>query len=129
MSYGEGAVMGVPSHDERDFAFALKYGLPITQVIAKEGHEYDNTVWHDWYADKEGTYCINSGKYNGLNFEEARKISRRSDSADLKFSTVCATGASPVSVTGALRSRSLTVRTAAPFRFRKKISRLFCRTI
>ena len=73
MSYGEGAVMGVPSHDERDFAFALKYGLPITQVIAKEDHEYDNTVWHDWYADKEGTYCINSGKYNGLNFEEARE--------------------------------------------------------
>ncbi len=35
MSYGEGAVMAVPGHDERDFAFANKYGLPIRQVIAK----------------------------------------------------------------------------------------------
>ena len=68
MSYGEGAVMGVPAHDERDFAFALKYGLPIEQVIGKEGHEFDKTQWHDWYADKENIFCVNSGKYNGLNF-------------------------------------------------------------
>lgn len=80
MSYGEGAVMGVPSHDERDFAFALKYGLPIVQVIGKEGHKFDNTQWHDWYADKENTFCVNSGKYNGLNFENAREAV----AADLK---------------------------------------------
>lgn len=80
MSYGEGAVMGVPAHDERDFAFALKYGLPIEQVIGKEGHEFDKTQWHDWYADKENIFCVNSGKYNGLNFEEAREAV----AADLK---------------------------------------------
>lgn len=72
MTYGEGAVMGVPAHDERDFAFALKYNIPIKQVIAKKGEVFDDKVWHDWYADKEDTYCINSGKYDGLNFEQAR---------------------------------------------------------
>ena len=47
MSYGDGAVMGVPAHDERDFAFALKYGIPIRQVIAVDGEgPYDTTRWH-----------------------------------------------------------------------------------
>lgn len=73
MTYGEGAVMGVPAHDERDFAFALKYGLPIKQVIAKDGETFSDKEWQEWYADKEGTYCVNSGKYDGLNFEDARK--------------------------------------------------------
>ncbi len=73
MSYGEGAVMAVPAHDERDFAFALKYNLPIKQVIGKKDHVFDDKEWHDWYADKENTFCINSGKYDGLNFEQARK--------------------------------------------------------
>jgi leucyl-tRNA synthetase len=40
MSYGEGAVMAVPAHDERDFEFAKKYGLPIRQVIAVEGEGF-----------------------------------------------------------------------------------------
>ena len=40
MSYGDGAVMGVPAHDERDFAFAKKYGLPIKQVIAVDGETF-----------------------------------------------------------------------------------------
>ncbi len=79
MSYGEGAVMGVPAHDERDFAFALKYGLPIEQVIGKEGHEFDKTQWHDWYADKENIFCVNSGKYNGLNFSSTRRSSQNTD--------------------------------------------------
>src|ERR1700722_7582664 len=48
MTYGDGAVMGVPAHDERDFAFALKYQLPIQQVIGVEGKEYDATQWQDW---------------------------------------------------------------------------------
>ncbi|KWK71084.1 leucine--tRNA ligase [Burkholderia ubonensis] len=66
MSYGEGAVMGVPAHDERDFAFAKKYDLPIKQVIAAEGQTYSLDAWQEWYGDKEVAVCINSGKYDGL---------------------------------------------------------------
>jgi leucyl-tRNA synthetase len=65
MSYGDGAVMGVPAHDERDFAFALKYDLAIKQVVAKTGN-FSDQAWQDWYADKDGTTSINSGKYDGL---------------------------------------------------------------
>ncbi len=91
MSYGEGAVMAVPAHDERDFHFAKKYNLPIKQVIGRSSFEIRNyeqgtpipqqTViassvfttdrWQEWYAAKEATFCVNSGKYNDLNFDRA----------------------------------------------------------
>ena len=71
MDYGEGAVMGVPAHDERDFAFAHQYDLPIAQVIAVEGETYDATQWQDWYASKENTRCIHSGIIDGLDFNAA----------------------------------------------------------
>ena len=70
MSYGDGAVMGVPAHDERDFAFALKYQLPIRQVVQVEGEVYDTTQWHDWYGDKQRGLMINSGPYDGLKFAD-----------------------------------------------------------
>lgn len=70
MSYGDGAVMGVPAHDERDFAFALKYQLPIRQVVQVEGEAYDSTQWHDWYGDKQRGVMINSGPYDGLKFAD-----------------------------------------------------------
>jgi leucyl-tRNA synthetase len=69
MSYGEGAVMGVPGHDERDFAFAKKYGLPIVQVIDIAGRAYSLDGWQPWYAD-QGT-CVRSGKYDGLDFAQS----------------------------------------------------------
>ena len=69
MGYGEGAVMGVPGHDERDFAFARKYGLPIIQVIDVEGREYSTEAWQDWYADYGR--CIHSGAYDGLDYQAA----------------------------------------------------------
>ncbi len=73
MSYGSGAVMGVPAHDERDFEFANKYGLNITQVIDFENKPspYDSTLWQDWYANKEGGFCINSGVIDGLSIAAA----------------------------------------------------------
>ncbi len=71
MSYGDGAVMGVPSHDERDFAFAKKYGLEIKQVISVAGQEFSLDGWQEWYADKQNGVCVNSGKYDGLGYEAA----------------------------------------------------------
>jgi len=66
MGYGDGAVMGVPAHDERDFAFARKYGLDVLQVIHIDGLEYDYERWQDWYADKERGITVNSGVWSGL---------------------------------------------------------------
>ncbi len=72
MSYGDGAVMGVPGHDERDFEFAKKYQLPIMQVIDVAGQPaFDHSKWQQWYADKQNGVCINSGKYNGLGYQAA----------------------------------------------------------
>jgi leucyl-tRNA synthetase len=69
MSYGEGAVMGVPAHDERDFEFAKKYHLPIKPVIDVAGREYSVESWAPWYA--EHGRCINSGIYDGLDHQAA----------------------------------------------------------
>ncbi|OGA01995.1 MAG: leucine--tRNA ligase [Betaproteobacteria bacterium RIFCSPLOWO2_02_FULL_62_17] len=69
MTYGEGAVMGVPAHDERDFAFAKKYGLPIKPVIDVAGKPYSTDAWQDWYA--EHGVCVNSGRYDGMDFEHS----------------------------------------------------------
>ena len=71
MSYGDGAVMGVPAHDERDFAFALKYQLPIQQVVASKGVNFSHTEWHDGFGDKVNGVLVNSGQYDGLNFKDA----------------------------------------------------------
>jgi leucyl-tRNA synthetase len=95
MSYGDGAVMGVPAHDERDFVFAKKYGIAIKQVIeiderahAGRGdgagygdgqgdgtgsghHAFDDQQWHDWYGNKGIGVCVNSGELNGLTYKSA----------------------------------------------------------
>ena len=71
MSYGDGAVMGVPAHDERDFEFVKKYGIPIKQVIAVDGEAFDSENWQDWYTDAQRGVCVNSGVLDGLNHEAA----------------------------------------------------------
>ena len=71
MSYGDGAVMGVPAHDERDFAFALKYQLPIKQVVSVEGETFSTDAWADWYGDKLKCVCVNSGVLDGLPYKAA----------------------------------------------------------
>ena len=92
MSYGDGAVMGVPAHDERDFAFALKYQLPIKQVVGAsagavtgssvacsdsspatapaDAQAFDVGCWSEWYATKGGV-CVNSGELDGLGYKAA----------------------------------------------------------
>ena len=75
MGYGDGAVMAVPAHDERDFAFARQYGLTIKQVIGEKGDggvekTFSTEAWEEWYASKGG-YCMNSGKYDGLSHDAA----------------------------------------------------------
>ena len=69
--YGDGAVMAVPAHDERDFAFAKQYHLPMKQVISVDGQPFDAAQWQDWYADKENGVLVNSNEFNGLNFQAA----------------------------------------------------------
>ena len=71
--YGEGAVMAVPAHDERDYAFAQQYGLPIKMVIASATGAYETVdtegAWMDAYADYG--VCVNSSQYDGLDYQQA----------------------------------------------------------
>ena len=71
MGYGEGAVMAVPAHDERDFAFATKYGLEIRMSIGSQVGAYSDVAapWQEAYA--ELGVCVNSGKYDGLDYQAA----------------------------------------------------------
>ncbi len=79
MGYGEGAVMAVPAHDERDFEFAKKYGLPIKVVImtaeqglrSEQAIDPQSSILNPESAFADHGVCINSGKYDGLNFDEA----------------------------------------------------------
>ena len=71
IGYGDGAVMGVPAHDERDFAFALKYGIAIKQVVLVDGEHFDFHQWHDWYGDKARGVTVNSDSFSGLAYKDA----------------------------------------------------------
>lgn len=73
MDYGSGAVMAVPAHDERDFAFAKNYQLPIQQVI--QSTLADDTAftvehWQEWYARKTDIKTVHSGPFDNLDFSK-----------------------------------------------------------
>ncbi len=71
MGYGTGAIMAVPGHDSRDFAFARHFNLPIIQVVAKKGETpIDPSRWEESYDAKDGI-MINSGFINGMEVKEA----------------------------------------------------------
>ncbi|HEV2656672.1 MAG TPA: leucine--tRNA ligase [Ktedonobacteraceae bacterium] len=76
MGYGAGAIMGVPAHDERDFAFARKFGIPIIEVIRPEGEEASDPA--TWTAAKEALgVMVNSGPFDGTPGDEAiAKVTR-----------------------------------------------------
>ncbi len=71
MSYGDGAVMGVPAHDARDFEFARHYGINIKQVVSVAGETFSQEQWQDWYADKQRGVCVHSDRFNGLTHRAA----------------------------------------------------------
>jgi leucyl-tRNA synthetase len=71
MSYGTGAIMAVPAHDERDWEFAKKFHLPIIQVVAKNGEEVD--VNEAAFTDVATGVLINSDFLNGLEVKDAKK--------------------------------------------------------
>lgn len=71
MSYGTGAIMAVPAHDDRDWEFAKKFGLPLIQVVAKDGEEVD--INETAFTDVATGVLINSDFLNGLEVKDAKE--------------------------------------------------------
>ena len=72
MEYGTGAIMAVPGHDDRDFEFATKFGLPIVRVVAGEGEDA-RTPLDRPYTDNEAGRLVNSGPFDGMPVREGKK--------------------------------------------------------
>jgi leucyl-tRNA synthetase len=71
MEYGTGAIMAVPGHDQRDFEFATRFGLPVIRVVAGEGEGAD-TPLTEGYTDNESGRLVNSGRFDGMRVSEAK---------------------------------------------------------
>jgi leucyl-tRNA synthetase len=72
MEYGTGAIMAVPGHDERDFEFAKKFGLPIVRVVAEPGQPADAPL-DAAYVDNEHGVLVNSGKFTGHTVPDGKR--------------------------------------------------------
>jgi leucyl-tRNA synthetase len=124
MSYGDGAVMGVPAHDARDFEFARQYGIDIKQVVSVAGEAFSHEQWQDWYADKQRGVCVHSDRFNGLPFQAA---------VDAVAATLAGQGLGEkkttwrLSVTGARQSRSSIATPTEPCRCPRPTCRWCCR--
>lgn len=121
-TYGTGAVMAVPAHDERDYAFATKFDLPIKEVV--EGGDISKEAFAG-----DGVH-VNSDFLNGLHNEEAKAkmvdwLTEKA-SAKRRSTTRCGTGTSPVSATGVNQSRSSTGKTGKPLWCQKTNCRCAC---
>lgn len=72
MEYGTGAIMAVPAHDDRDFEFAMVFGLQITRVVCAEGDDPD-ADFSSAYTGSEGARIVNSGEFDGMTVDAAKK--------------------------------------------------------
>jgi leucyl-tRNA synthetase len=70
MEYGTGAIMAVPGHDERDWEFARRFGLPIRRVVAAEGEAADAPLEEAYVGPGR---LVNSGRYDGMEWEEGKR--------------------------------------------------------
>ena len=118
--YGTGAIMCVPAHDDRDFAFATKFNIPIIQVIAKDGKEIENMT--EAYTEAVGT-MINSGEWNGMESSVLRKklltLLKKKDSVELQLTINYVTGYSQDRDIGVNLFQSYIVLIVEQFRFLK----------
>lgn len=132
MSYGSGAVMAVPAHDERDYEFATKYNLPIKQVIdipagfldqVEADAKANNTQSNRAYTERNT--LVNSGEFDGMDFEQAFEAMlaklEPQQLAKKKSNTVCAIGVFLASAIGAVLSPWSTVSIAVRCRLKSKI--------
>ena len=115
MEYGTGAIMAVPAHDERDYAFASAYDLPIRRVIEPVGGRRA-AVTGDGPMVNSGAF---DGTQNRTAYDEIVSWLDREGRGTSRSTSACATGCSRVSATGAARSRSSTARAAAWSRCRR----------
>jgi len=131
MEYGTGAVMAVPAHDQRDFEFARKYGLPVKVVIKPADAEVAPAAQDLAAAFEDDGVLVDSGAYTGMASAEARTaITTDLAEKSLGEQTVqyrLRDWAFHVSVIGALLSRSSIATSVGPFPFPKRICRWFCR--
>ena len=72
MEYGTGAIMAVPGHDDRDFEFAMVFGLPIVRVVCAEGDEV-SFDFSSAYMGSEGATLVNSGSFDGMSVEAGKR--------------------------------------------------------